>query len=79
MTSTTKNHHPPLSFISIDKMLRQNHPNFYVEVQDVYVVYVLPQPNNAWDVCECGYTAGSMFHSQCCFLNFQEPFGFLKM
>jgi len=59
MTSTQKNHHPPLSGSSIIEMLHKNRPNFYVKVKEVFIVYVLSHPNNAWDVCECGYTTGS--------------------
>ena len=64
MNSAPKNHHPPLSDFEILKMLHPNHPNFYMKVKEVYIVYVLSKPYNAWGVCECGYTTGSVQYFQ---------------
>ena len=35
-----------------------------MKVKEVYIVYALSHPNNAWDVCECGYTTGSAQYFQ---------------
>lgn len=51
-------YHPAINDYQILQLI--NHEsNYCITVGNIHIVYVLPCPYNAWDVCACGYTTGS--------------------
>ena len=57
-TIQQQKYHPPINDNQILQSIIHRY-NFFITIGSKHIVYVLPSPYNAWDVCACGFTTGS--------------------